>query len=49
MFSVDYPYASNAKGRAFLDAVALSPLDLARLAHGNADALLGLGAQKTPG
>src|SRR5262249_18189461 len=27
MFSVDYPYADNAKGRAFLDAVTLSPLD----------------------
>ncbi|MGE0700257.1 MAG: amidohydrolase family protein [Hyphomicrobiaceae bacterium] len=42
MFSVDYPYASNAKGRAFLDAAALSPADKARLAHGTADALLKL-------
>jgi hypothetical protein len=42
MFSVDYPYAPNAKGRAFLDGVALSPADMAKLTHGNADALLKL-------
>ena len=39
MFSVDYPYAPNAKGRAFLDRVALAPADMAKLTHGNADAL----------
>jgi hypothetical protein len=44
MFSVDYPYASNADGRAFLDNVALSPGDLAKFAHGNADKLLKLKA-----
>jgi uncharacterized protein len=42
MFSVDYPYAPNAKGRAFLDGVSLSPADMAKLTHGNADALLKL-------
>lgn len=42
MFSVDYPYAANAKGRAFLDRIALSPADMAKLTHGNADALLKL-------
>jgi predicted TIM-barrel fold metal-dependent hydrolase len=42
MFSVDYPYASNAKGRAFLDRLALAPADMAKLCHGNADALLKL-------
>jgi predicted TIM-barrel fold metal-dependent hydrolase len=42
MFSVDYPYAPNAKGRAFLDRLSLAPADLAKLAHGNADALLKL-------
>jgi uncharacterized protein len=42
MFSVDYPYAPNAKGRAFLDRVSLSPADLAKLTHANADALLKL-------
>ncbi len=42
MFSVDYPYAQNASGRAFLDALSLAPADKAKLAHGNADALLRL-------
>ncbi|MGE0370704.1 MAG: amidohydrolase family protein [Gammaproteobacteria bacterium] len=44
MFSVDYPYASNAKGRAFLDRISLSPADMEKLTHGNADALLRLPA-----
>jgi predicted TIM-barrel fold metal-dependent hydrolase len=44
MFSVDYPYALDAKGRKFLDEVSLSPPDLEKLAHGNADALLKLKA-----
>ncbi len=44
MFSVNYPYAQDAKGREFLDEVALSPSDLEKLAHGNADALLKLKA-----
>jgi predicted TIM-barrel fold metal-dependent hydrolase len=43
MFSVDYPYASNADGRAFLDNLPLSPADLEKFAHGNADRLLKLG------
>ena len=42
MFSVDYPYAPNAKGRAFLDRISLSPADMAKLCHANADALLKL-------
>jgi len=44
MFSVDYPYAPNRKGREFLDGVALSPSDKEKLTHGNADALLKLKA-----
>jgi predicted TIM-barrel fold metal-dependent hydrolase len=44
MFSVDYPYASNADGRAFLDNVPLSPGDREKFAHGNADRLLKLNA-----
>jgi predicted TIM-barrel fold metal-dependent hydrolase len=44
MFSVDYPYAANAQGRAFLDRISLSPADMAKLTHGNADALLKLRA-----
>lgn len=43
MFSVDYPYAPNAKGRAFLDRLTLAPADMARLCHVNADRLLKLG------
>jgi predicted TIM-barrel fold metal-dependent hydrolase len=42
MFSIDYPYSSNAKGRAFLDRIALAPDDMAKLTHRNADALLKL-------
>ena len=42
MFSVDYPFASNARARAFLDALPVSPADRAKIAHGNADALLRL-------
>ena len=42
MFSVDYPYAPNEKGRGFLDRLSLAPADLAKLTHGNADALLKL-------
>jgi predicted TIM-barrel fold metal-dependent hydrolase len=44
MFSVDYPYASNEDGRAFLDNVPLSPGDLTKFAHANADMLLKLQA-----
>ena len=43
LFSVDYPYAANDSGRAFLQSLALAPADLAKLAHGNADRLLKLG------
>ena len=42
MFSVDYPYAPDSMGRKFLDEVALAPTDMAKLTHGNADALLKL-------
>jgi uncharacterized protein len=42
LFSVDYPYAPNARGREFLDRISLAPADMAKLAHGNADALLKL-------
>jgi predicted TIM-barrel fold metal-dependent hydrolase len=42
MFSVDYPYAANVQGRAFLDRISLSPADMAKLTHGNAEALLKL-------
>jgi uncharacterized protein len=42
MFSVDYPYSPNSKGRAFLDHLSLAPADMIKLTHGNADALLKL-------
>jgi uncharacterized protein len=44
MFSVDYPFAMDKRGRDFLNEVALSPTDMAKLCHGNADALLKLKA-----
>jgi uncharacterized protein len=44
MFSVDYPYAPNRKGRAFLDRLSLAPTEMAKLSHGNADGLLRLKA-----
>ncbi len=43
LFSVDYPYAPNQPGHAFLAGLQLPPADLAKLAYGNADRLLGLG------
>jgi uncharacterized protein len=42
LFSVDYPFASNARARAFLDALPVSPADRAKIAHANADKLLHL-------
>jgi uncharacterized protein len=42
MFSVDYPYASNADGRTFLSNIPLSGDDLVKFAHSNADKLLKL-------
>ena len=44
MFSVDYPFSSNARARAFLDALPVSPTDRAKIAHGNADRLMRLPA-----
>ncbi len=44
IFSIDYPYSANTLGRAFLDRLSLAPADMAKLSHGNADALLKLKA-----
>ncbi len=42
MFSADYPFASMAQARAFLEQLPVSPADRERIAHGNAERLLGL-------
>ena len=45
MFSVDYPYSPNSKGRDFLGRLSLAPADMAKFTHRNADALLKLNAK----
>jgi predicted TIM-barrel fold metal-dependent hydrolase len=44
LFSIDYPFSPNTRGRAFLDSLSgiLGPGDLAKLAYGNAEAVLRL-------
>jgi hypothetical protein len=42
MFSTDYPFASMAAARSFLDQLPVSPADRERIAHGNAERLLRL-------
>ncbi len=42
MFSVDYPYGSMSEGREFLENLAISPADKAKIAHGNAERLFKL-------
>ncbi len=42
MFSADHPYASMTQARAFLDQLPVSTADRERIAHGNAERLLGL-------
>lgn len=42
MFSVDYPFAANDEGRDFMQNAPISKLDREKLAHGNAERLLGL-------
>jgi predicted TIM-barrel fold metal-dependent hydrolase len=41
MFAADHPYGSMTEARAFLDRLPVSPGDRARIAHGNAERLLG--------
>jgi predicted TIM-barrel fold metal-dependent hydrolase len=42
LFAVDYPYSSNKEGRAFLEGAPVSPADREKIAHTNAERLLGI-------
>jgi predicted TIM-barrel fold metal-dependent hydrolase len=42
MFSADYPYGSMSEARTFLDQLPVNPTDKKKIAHGNAEILLGL-------
>ncbi len=42
LFSIDYPFSSNTRGRTFLDSLELSPEQLQQLASSNAEQLLAL-------
>lgn len=42
MFSVDHPFSSNAEARAFLNALPISPQDMEKITHLNAERLLRL-------
>jgi predicted TIM-barrel fold metal-dependent hydrolase len=42
LFSVDYPFSANEEGYPLLDTSPLSPDDIAKIAHGNAERLLNL-------
>jgi hypothetical protein len=46
MFSVDYPYSSNSEGRDFVMSAPISDADREKIAHGNAERLLGLGSAR---
>jgi predicted TIM-barrel fold metal-dependent hydrolase len=42
MFSIDYPYSTNEEGVQFLASAPISATDRGKIAHGNAERLLGL-------
>ena len=42
MFSADYPFGSMSQAHAFLDQLPVSPADRERIAHGNAEVLMGI-------
>ncbi len=47
LFSVDYPFSSTEAGRRFLDSLPLSPADMRKITHQNAERLLNIPAQRT--
>lgn len=42
LFSIDYPFSSNMRGRGFLDSLELAEADFQKLSHLNAESLLSL-------
>jgi hypothetical protein len=42
MFSADYPFGSMSQALTFLDQLPVSPADRERIAHGNAEVLMGI-------
>ncbi len=44
MWAIDYPYQPTAPAVAFLESAGLSPGDLERIAHGNAERIFGIRA-----
>jgi uncharacterized protein len=48
LFSIDYPFSSAETGRRFLDSIPLSPADLHKIAHANAERLLKIPPVKDP-
>jgi hypothetical protein len=46
MFAVDHPYSSNKQGRQFLDKLAVSEADRAKISYLNAEKLLRIGKQQ---
>jgi uncharacterized protein len=42
LFYVDYPFSPNTVGRNFLDSLSVSPADMEKISHRNAEKLLKL-------
>jgi uncharacterized protein len=45
LFSVDYPFSPTEIGRRFLDSLPLSPADMRKITHQNAERLLKIPSQ----
>ena len=46
LFSIEYPFSSARRGRAFLDSLDLPEVELRKLSHANADILFGLPVER---